>query len=35
VICIRGAACEHLEGEGRFGPVSTLIVNQLVDTIPE
>jgi uncharacterized protein (UPF0264 family) len=34
VICVRGAACEQLEGEGRFGPVSAQIVRQLVETIP-
>lgn len=34
VICVRGAACEQLEGEGRFGEVSTQIVGQLVATIP-
>ena len=34
VICVRGAACEQLEGEGRFGEVSTEIVKALVRTIP-
>jgi uncharacterized protein (UPF0264 family) len=35
VICVRGAACEQLEGEGRFGEVSTKIVRDLVLTIPK
>jgi uncharacterized protein (UPF0264 family) len=34
VICVRGAACEQLEGEGRFGPVSAQIVRELVETMP-
>jgi len=34
VICVRGAACEQLESEGRFGEVSTEIVKALVRTIP-
>ena len=33
VICVRGAACESLPGEGRFGMVSATIVAQLVTTI--
>ncbi|SRR6266540_4372158 len=33
VICVRGAACEQLEGEGRFGLVSTAIVRELVKTL--
>ena len=34
VICVRGAACEQLEGEGRFGQVSAEIVRDLFMTIP-
>ena len=33
VICVRGAACEQLEGEGRFGAVSSKIVTDLIATI--
>jgi hypothetical protein len=34
VICVRGAACEQLEGEGQFGLVSKQIVRELFLTIP-
>lgn len=34
VICVRGAACEQAEDEGRFGPVSEDRVHKLVATIP-
>ena len=34
VICVRGAACEPLEGEGRFGLVSANIVRELRNTVP-
>ena len=30
VVCIRGAACEMLQGEGRFGEVSKSVVAELV-----
>lgn len=33
VICVRGAACEKLEGEGRFGKVKNEIVSVLIKTI--
>jgi len=33
VICVRGAACEKLEGEARFGRVKIQIVEKLVNTI--
>ncbi len=33
VVCVRGAACEQLEGEGRFGLVSAEIVGELVETM--
>jgi len=33
VICVRGAACESLQGEGRFGEVSAQIVAGLVATL--
>ncbi|MCZ6701764.1 MAG: hypothetical protein O6940_01855 [Ignavibacteria bacterium] len=32
VICVRGAACEKLEGEGRFGKVKREIVKNLIST---
>ncbi len=32
VICVRGAACEKLEGEGRFGEVKKEIVKDLIST---
>ncbi|MBU2446885.1 MAG: (5-formylfuran-3-yl)methyl phosphate synthase [Bacteroidetes bacterium] len=32
VICVRGAACERLKGEGRFGKVKKEIVEQLTKT---
>lgn len=32
VICVRGAACEKLEGEGRFGEVKAEIVKELIHT---
>lgn len=35
VICVRGAACEQLEGEGRFGEVSQNIVAGLIATLPK
>lgn len=34
VICVRGAACEKQQGAGRFGAVSSVIVKELVATIP-
>lgn len=34
VICVRGAACEHQRGAGRFGPISPTLVKELVATIP-
>ena len=34
VICVRGAACEKLEGKGRFGEVKEKIVRELEGTIP-
>lgn len=34
VLCVRGAACEPLVGEHRFGAVSTDIVSTLVSTLP-
>jgi uncharacterized protein (UPF0264 family) len=33
VICVRGAACQKVDGEKRFGEVSKEIVNQLIKTI--
>lgn len=33
VICVRGAACEQLEGEGRFGVVTANIVRSLSNTL--
>lgn len=33
VICVRGAACEKLEGEGRFGVVKKEVVFDLINTI--
>ena len=33
VICVRGAACEQLKGEARFGAVTTDMVNSLVLTL--
>jgi (5-formylfuran-3-yl)methyl phosphate synthase len=33
VICVRGAACEKFEGEGRYGEVKTNIVKQLFQTM--
>lgn len=33
VICVRGAACETLNGEGRFGGVSSRVVADLVGTL--
>jgi (5-formylfuran-3-yl)methyl phosphate synthase len=33
VICVRGAACQPAEGQGRFGAVSSPIVAELVCTI--
>lgn len=38
VVCIRGAACTTLQGEGRFGGVSTSVVAELVgirEELPE
>ncbi len=32
VICVRGAACEPLEGEARFGKVTSQIVSELIMT---
>src|SRR5204862_6438877 len=34
VVCVRGAACEQLEGEGRFGEVASKIVRELLNTVP-
>lgn len=34
VICVRGAACSAVHGDGRFGEVESEIVRALVDTIP-
>ncbi len=34
VICVRGAACTPGKVGGRFGAVSTVLVRQLVETIP-
>lgn len=34
VICVRGAACKKGTGPGRFGEVSTVLVRELVATIP-
>ncbi len=33
VICVRGAACEKLEGEGRFGEVNKDVVKNLINTL--
>ncbi len=33
VVCIRGAACEETEEEGRFGEVTEQLVRELVNTI--
>ena len=30
VICVRGAACEPVEGDGRFGKVSSTVVSKLL-----
>lgn len=34
VICVRGAACEAIEGSARFGEVRSEVVGELVATIP-
>jgi len=33
VICVRGAACEEVNGEARFGKVKKDIIQKLVNTI--
>ncbi len=33
VICVRGAACESLQGKGRFGEVSSTKVAELITTV--
>jgi uncharacterized protein (UPF0264 family) len=33
VICVRGAACEQSEGAGRFGKVSSKIVEELMNSV--
>ncbi len=35
VVCVRGAACEMLQGEGRFGEVSRSVVAELVGILAE
>jgi hypothetical protein len=35
VVCVRGAACEPLEGSQRFGAVSERLVRELAATIPQ
>jgi uncharacterized protein (UPF0264 family) len=35
VVCVRGAACVKGKGPGRFGQVSTILVKELVATIPK
>jgi uncharacterized protein (UPF0264 family) len=34
VICVRGAACDQAQGDGRFGKVRATLVKELVATIP-
>lgn len=34
VVCVRSAACETLDGAGRFGRIKEHIVQKLVETIP-
>jgi len=34
VICVRGAACDQAEGGGRFGKVRSILVKELVSTLP-